>query len=159
MDYFDDTNSVGSYTTTVSGEFYGYPIETSVPGWVDVEIPATFPYGWGVDGWTGCVPGLETSLRAEAGPVQHQYNPLISHGATHLSPEPMSSMTSYGVQTQGSSHTSFPERHQSTAGWDTQLLPSDIMFWENYPVDTAASGTPAVTPIPDTGKSLFLHEA
>ena len=69
MYYFDDTNSVGSYTTTVSGEFYGYPIETSVPGWVDIEIPATFPYGWGADGWADCVPGLKTSLRAEAGPV------------------------------------------------------------------------------------------
>ena len=51
MDYFNDTNNSGFYTTTTSGGFYAYQIETSVPGWVEVGIYETFPYGWGASGW------------------------------------------------------------------------------------------------------------
>ena len=68
-------------------------------------------------------------------------------------------MTLYGAQAQGYNRSSFLESHRSTAGWNTVPLPSDILFWETCPVDTVASGTPAVTSIPDTGKSLFLHDA
>ena len=152
MDHFDDSNNAGFYPTTVSGEFYGYPIETSAPGWVQVEIPAAFPYGWGMGGWPDYVADPQSSLRNEAGLVQPQHHPFMNHGPTHTSP-------SYGAQIQGYNHQLFPEHHQSAAGWDLQPLPSDIIFRENHLTNTMASGTPVVTPIPDNGRSLFLHDS
>lgn len=145
MDYFNDINNTGFYTTTTSGEFYAYPIETSVPGWVEVRIYETSPYGWGVGGWPDYPASSQVSPRAETGP-------FISHGPTHIFLESTSSVTSSGAQTQDYKHSSFPEGHQSAAGWDTQSSPSGVVGRGNY---TVGSGTSAVVPVSDDRKSFF----
>jgi hypothetical protein len=156
MDGFSDTDGAG-YITTASGEFYGYPIKTSVPGWVEVEVPQVPPFDWGVGGWPDCVAGSQIGLRDEAGFAQRHYNSLTNHGPPHIPPESMSLATSYGVQTQSCSYPLFPEGHQWTAGWDVQSSPFNVAGWEGYPANAVAPGVSAVVPIPNSSKFFFLY--
>lgn len=156
MDSFNDANGAGFYTTTDSGEFYGYLIKTSVPGWVEVEVPETPPCGWGLGGWPDCVGDSQTGLGGVAGSTQHHYNPLMNRGPPYISPESMPLVTSCGAQTQCSNYPFSPEVHQSTEGWDAQSSPFGAVDWEGYLANAVESGVSAVAPVPNNRKPFFL---
>ena len=153
MDGFNDTNGAGFYTTTASGEFYGYPIKTSVPGWV--EVPVTLPSGWGLGGWPDYVADSRTSLGGVAGYTQHHSNSLTNHGPPHILPESTSLATSRGEQTQGYNQSLFVEGHQPAVGWDVQ---SCVMDWEGYTANEVESGVPVVATVPDNSTSFSRTE-
>ena len=101
MDYFNDIYTTGLYSTTISGEFYAYPIQTSAPGWVEVEVFMTSPPYWSLGGQPNHTTGQQTNLEVWANPSR----PPDNQNPAHIFPE----------STQGRDDLSFPEHHPSTA--------------------------------------------
>ena len=148
MDCFTDIDTAGFYSTTTTGEFYAYPIQTSVPGWVEVEVPVTSPFDWSVGGQQDYTTGPQISPKAEPSSSQHHYSPSENRAITYISLE----------STRGHNRLSFPERHSTTTDRYAEPSRSGVVGWDddNF-ANPLASGTSVVAPAPDSRKYLPLN--
>ena len=155
MAYFGNTNSYSAPST--SGEFGTYPSwgQASVTEETGELGRHTFANGWGVGAQPGPMVGSPTGLRAETSFCECHYNLLTNQHLTRESSASAAWAASYAAPTHGCNQPSYPEHYLSTTGQYAEPHHSGVTNQDNSFVNTMASETSTVIPIPSGCKYLF----